>query len=330
VDVEYESVSYIRIVNVPQGKETALVAKRVTITAVAREGRAPPRAATRPSESAARAVTGDGRAEARSKEQDDWDQARTKGTIEAYIEFAAKHPESRYLELVEGTVSEVEGMFLDGSGLAAYTGLRLREEPDRTFFLNIHDANRVTTGMRVRLRVTKHTSPPLIARLEVLEPAPADKDVGFALLLGAVRGDLDAVKALVERGANPNACDKNGLTTLMFGAWSGRLDVVAFLVECGAEVNAATPDGRTALLYAAAQGHLEVVKYLVQKGAEVDAVATQPGITPTAPMTQTTPIMCAKASGHSDVASYLAAQGARDVDIRGVIVVCPAVVMPQK
>ena len=53
-------------------------------------------------------------------------------------------------------------------------------------------------------------------------------------------------------------------------AW---LDAVKYLVELGADVNARDDQGYTPLHHAAARGDNELILYLVSKGADVKAVA---------------------------------------------------------
>mmetsp|Transcript_144974 Transcript_144974/g.464630 ORF Transcript_144974/g.464630 Transcript_144974/m.464630 type:complete len:100 (+) Transcript_144974:231-530(+) len=56
----------------------------------------------------------------------------------------------------------------------------------------------------------------------------------------------------------------------MQASYNGHVEAVKFLVEAGAEVNAKTTDGATALLWASIQGHVEAVKFLVEAGAKVN------------------------------------------------------------
>src|SRR5262249_29648321 len=56
------------------------------------------------------------------------------------------------------------------------------------------------------------------------------------LMLAAAAGQLDAVRALLDRKADPNATESaNGQTALMFAAALDRADVARLLVERGAD-----------------------------------------------------------------------------------------------
>lgn len=86
------------------------------------------------------------------------------------------------------------------------------------------------------------------------------------LMYAALYADLETVRMLLDRGADPNAADHAGATALM---WS--IDDVAkakLLVERGANVNARSADGRTALMIASAwRGGTPTARLLLERGA---------------------------------------------------------------
>jgi ankyrin repeat protein len=63
----------------------------------------------------------------------------------------------------------------------------------------------------------------------------------------ARRGHVDAVQALVQRGADLNAVDQMGRTALMDAAWEGHPAVVKALLEAGADATIENAGGGTAL-----------------------------------------------------------------------------------
>ena len=89
----------------------------------------------------------------------------------------------------------------------------------------------------------------------------------------AETGDLEGVKALVERGADINS--KTWFyrkTPLHHAAEKGYLEIVKFLVESGADKEAKQKNNNlTPLHFAAAKCHLEIVKFLVERGADKEA-----------------------------------------------------------
>jgi ankyrin repeat protein len=92
---------------------------------------------------------------------------------------------------------------------------------------------------------------------------------------------MEAVRLLLERGANPNAKTKIGwrneeYTALTWAAEKRFTDIVEALLDGGAHVNAKSAKGKTALMVAVDYGSLETVQALLRRGAKVndeDAVA---------------------------------------------------------
>ena len=93
------------------------------------------------------------------------------------------------------------------------------------------------------------------------------------LYQAAEKGNLKAVKKLLEAGANVDKATKNSRTTaLMCAAYHGHSGVVELLLGRGADVDKANNDGKTALIVAAKKGNLKAVKKLLEAGANVDKV----------------------------------------------------------
>jgi ankyrin repeat protein len=104
------------------------------------------------------------------------------------------------------------------------------------------------------------------------------------IVLAAEVNNLDAIKALVEAGADPNIATESGTTALMMASGAGtdvqrarepeeRATVVQtarYLVEHGADVNKPGQFGWTALHAAAYQGLNDEIEFLVSKGANID------------------------------------------------------------
>ena len=114
-----------------------------------------------------------------------------------------------------------------------------------------------------------------LARLKTLVASPADANArdeqGDApLLYAAGVGSLEAMKFLLDKGADPNTQNAFGSTALMLSATD--LAKVRVLVERGANVNLASKQGRTALFIAAMSDHsADIVRYLAAKGADLKA-----------------------------------------------------------
>jgi ankyrin repeat protein len=78
----------------------------------------------------------------------------------------------------------------------------------------------------------------------------------------AAAGHLDAMKLLIDHGADPNGVDGRGHGALVAAAASGQIDAAKLLLDRGARV------GYEALLHAAASGQTAAVKLLLDHGAD--------------------------------------------------------------
>ena len=87
--------------------------------------------------------------------------------------------------------------------------------------------------------------------------------------MAAARGQLDAVRLLLDRGADPSVPDSAGTAPLMLAAGGGHAAVVRELVARGADLDALGPEsGRTAFHYACGRNQPECVAVLVELGCD--------------------------------------------------------------
>ena len=99
----------------------------------------------------------------------------------------------------------------------------------------------------------------------------------------AVSDDVDTMKLLVDRGADPNIPSYEGNTALMVAAgigWEGGatqtwpdalIPAVKFCLDHGADINAENIYGYSALHGAGYRGNNDLIKFMVEKGANVMA-----------------------------------------------------------
>src|ERR1043166_6593132 len=90
----------------------------------------------------------------------------------------------------------------------------------------------------------------------------ASEPGGEAPIMTASRsGNVEAVKALLAAGANPNAKEeKRGQPALMWAAGEGNVEVVEALIAAGADIHARLDSGFTPFLFAVREGRIGVVK----------------------------------------------------------------------
>ena len=82
---------------------------------------------------------------------------------------------------------------------------------------------------------------------------------------------LEAVKALLARGAKPDARERRGQTALMWAAAEGHTAVVRALIDAGADINATLDSGFTPFFFAVREGHIDVVRAFLEAGVDVNA-----------------------------------------------------------
>lgn len=87
----------------------------------------------------------------------------------------------------------------------------------------------------------------------------------------AMRGDRAALRALLDRGTDPNAPRADGSTALHWAVYNEDLDSVRALLAARADVRAGNPQGMTPLALAAIAGHAEILRALLDAGADANA-----------------------------------------------------------
>jgi uncharacterized protein len=122
-----------------------------------------------------------------------------------------------------------------------------------------------------------------------------------ALHWAAYRDDVESVELLVRAGANVKATNRYGVAPLTLAITNGNSAMVDRLLKAGADPNTTLPGGETALMTAARVGVLASVKALIARGAIVDAKDEKH---------RQTALMWAAAEGHAPVVEMLIELGA--------------------
>src|SRR6185369_17115793 len=125
---------------------------------------------------------------------------------------------------------------------------------------------------------------------------------GTSPLHHAVSSDhLDVADLLLKAGAAVSAADRYGVTPLSLAALNGNASMIRRLLDAGADPNAADPTGETALMTAAKTGIPGAMRVLIDAGARVDARDTQ---------FQQTALMLAVRENHPAAVTFLLERGA--------------------
>uniref|UniRef100_A0A8C6P2M6 Protein phosphatase 1 regulatory subunit n=1 Tax=Nothobranchius furzeri TaxID=105023 RepID=A0A8C6P2M6_NOTFU len=104
-------------------------------------------------------------------------------------------------------------------------------------------------------------------------------DDGAVFLAACSSGDTEEVLRLLDRGADINYANVDGLTALHQACIDDNVDMVTFLVEHGANLNQPDNEGWIPLHAAASCGYLDIAEYLISQGANVGVVNSE-GETP--------------------------------------------------
>lgn len=84
------------------------------------------------------------------------------------------------------------------------------------------------------------------------------------------KNDFDELKKLIDQGMDINFFDNKNQSLLWCACQQGNVDAVKWLIEHGADVNIRINDGFTPLVLAA-QTNIEIVQLLLEAGADVNA-----------------------------------------------------------
>ncbi|KAG0173096.1 hypothetical protein DFQ28_001043 [Apophysomyces sp. BC1034] len=120
--------------------------------------------------------------------------------------------------------------------------------------------------------VERDTSRKPRGRRACKDPNKTDKSGRTKLFAYAGSGNLEALRDLIERGADVNFKDNAGWTPLHEAALKGQHETAEYIIARGADINARGFGGDTPLHDACSNGYPECVKLLVDAGADVFAV----------------------------------------------------------
>lgn len=129
----------------------------------------------------------------------------------------------------------------------------------------------------------------------------AQNDGATALHWAVFRGDKAMVDLLLRAGANPKAANREGATPLWLASTNGDAAILTALLNAGADANEKLPLGRTPLMLASRTGNVDAIKVLLDHGANVNVKETLRG---------TTALMWAADEGHAAAIQLLIARGA--------------------
>src|ERR1700739_3109206 len=84
----------------------------------------------------------------------------------------------------------------------------------------------------------------------------------------AMKGDLAAVRSLIQQKADVNAPQADGATAIQWAAYRNDAEMADILIAAGANVKAANHDGATPLFLASVDGSAAIIEKLLNAGAD--------------------------------------------------------------
>ncbi|XP_014470005.1 PREDICTED: protein phosphatase 1 regulatory subunit 12A isoform X5 [Dinoponera quadriceps] len=111
---------------------------------------------------------------------------------------------------------------------------------------------------------------------EPAQPRQVARKIKFSadcvFLAACAASDKEEIVRLLQKGANINTGNGDGLTALHQACIDDDLDLVEFLVEQGADINHGDNEGWTPLHATASCGFVSIAKYLIEQGCNLAAV----------------------------------------------------------
>ena len=181
------------------------------------------------------------------------------------------------------------------------------DETTSRLFQIIDKAEKNTQGLSLIHEAARSGSIRQIKRVlnlgeHIDKPSPL-RDDGHAtpLLLAAASNSCQAVRFLIENGADITAKDRGRNGILHYAAIGGVKETVSYLLGLGIPVDCKSTWGKTPLHVAAVKGHAEILLILIQNGADLDSCTGFDDIA----------LLLAAEEGHFDCVKMLVQSGSR-------------------
>ena len=136
----------------------------------------------------------------------------------------------------------------------------------RGFDPNTVDEERGETGLIIAVREDANKVFELLFNTKDVNLNARARNGDTALMIAAYKGRYDAVKALLDKGAEPN---QTGWAALHYAAAVGNNQIVQLLLDHSAYIDAESPNQTTPIMMAARGGHILTVKLLLDEGADL-------------------------------------------------------------
>ena len=99
--------------------------------------------------------------------------------------------------------------------------------------------------------------------------ATPDEAAERQLIVSAINGNIDGVRAALKNGASINVRDNRGRTALLIATHASNVEMARVLIAAGADVNAKDHIEDSPYLYAGAEGRNEILRMTLEAGADL-------------------------------------------------------------
>ncbi|MDY7547836.1 ankyrin repeat domain-containing protein [Glaciimonas sp. CA11.2] len=130
---------------------------------------------------------------------------------------------------------------------------------------NIVESKRGETGLMLAIREDAMRSFNILLNARGINLNARAHNGDTALMVASYKGNVAAVKALLDKEAEPNS---TGWTALHYAATIGNDEIVQLLLDASAYIDAGSPNQTTPLMMAAREGKILTVKLLLDSGAD--------------------------------------------------------------
>jgi len=130
---------------------------------------------------------------------------------------------------------------------------------------NLVDKQRGETGLMVALQEDSMKVFDVLINARGIDLNLRARNGDTALMIASYKGKVAAVKALLDKEAEPNT---TGWTALHYAAAIGNDEIVQMLLDASAYIDAGSPNNTTPIMMAARAGKIMTVKLLLDSGAD--------------------------------------------------------------
>ena len=188
------------------------------------------------------------------------------------LTFRCSRRQALHLLAVSALAAGLPGIALAGAYDDYFRAVKLddvklvRSLLQRGFDPNTVEEERGETGLIIAVREDANKVFELLLNTKDVNLDARARNGDSALMIAAYKGKYDAVKTLLDKGAEPN---QTGWAALHYAAAIGNNPIVQLLLDHSAYIDAESPNQTTPIMMAARGGHILTVKLLLDEGADL-------------------------------------------------------------